>query len=111
VARFSAIKAVGVTLASLSIAALAYMAVFGRQAWPLLRRAIIGTFEGHNAWMVCLVYGPLALTLAACLFGNVLLNWAYLIPTFFALPIVLLLLSKAECAGWPFTSPCWVRPR
>jgi nitrate reductase NapE component len=111
VARFSAIKAVGVTLASLSIAALAYMAVFGRQAWPLLRRAIIGTFEGHNAWMVCLVYGPLALTLAACLFENVLLNWAYLIPTFFALPIVLLLLSKAECAGWPFTSPCWVRPR
>jgi hypothetical protein len=46
--------------------------------------------------MVCLVYGPLALTLAACLFGNVVLNWAYLIPTFFALPIVFLVLSQAD---------------
>jgi hypothetical protein len=94
--RFSAIKAVSVSLASLGVAALVYVLVFRQLAWPLAKRAMAGTFHRDNAWLACLVYAPLALTIAACLFGNVLLNWAYLIPAFFALPIVFLVLSQAQ---------------
>jgi 4-amino-4-deoxy-L-arabinose transferase-like glycosyltransferase len=94
--RFSAIKAVSVSLPSLGVAALVYVLVFRQLAWPLAKRAMAGTFHRENAWLACLVYAPLALTIAACLFGNVLLNWAYLIPAFFALPIVFLVLSQAQ---------------
>jgi Dolichyl-phosphate-mannose-protein mannosyltransferase len=94
--HFAAIKAVSVTIAALGVAATVYVMVFRQLAWPLVRRALAGTFERHNAWLVCLAYGPLALTIAAYLVGNVLINSAYLIPAFFALPIAFLVLSQAD---------------
>jgi hypothetical protein len=87
---------VSVWITALGVAATVYVMVFRQLAWPLVRRAIAGTFERHNAWLVCLAYGPLALTIAAYVVGNVLINSAYLIPTFFALPIVFLVLSQAD---------------
>ena len=95
-ARASAIRSVAGGLASLGIAAGAYGIAFGAQSWALLRRAVAGTFEGRNAWLIWLSHGPLLLTVAAYLFVNARITGSFLIPAFFATPIVFLVVAQAD---------------
>ena len=95
-ARASAIRSVAGGLASLGIAAGAYGIAFGAQTWALLRRAVAGTFEGRNAWLIWLSHGPLLLTVAAYLFVNARITGSFLIPAFFATPIVFLVVAQAD---------------
>jgi 4-amino-4-deoxy-L-arabinose transferase-like glycosyltransferase len=95
-ARATTIKAVAGGVASLAIAAAAYAIAFSAQSWTLLRRAVSGTFEMRNAWLVCLAHGPLLLTVAAFLVANARITGGFLIPVFFAAPIVFLVVSQAD---------------
>lgn len=95
-ARASAISAVASGAASLGVAIAAYAIAFGSQSRLLLRRVVAGTFEKRNAWLTCLAYGPLLLTVAAYLLANARITANYLIPVFFATPIVLLVVSQAD---------------
>ena len=95
-ARASAIKAVVSGVGSLGIAAAAYAIAFGTQSRVLLRRAVAGTFEARNAWLICLTHGPLVLTVAAYLLFNARITGGFLMPAFFATPIVFLVVAQAD---------------
>ena len=79
-----------------AVAAIAYAIAFRDRCWVLLTRAVAGTFEARNAWLICLAHGPLLFTVAAYLFANVRITGGFLTPAFFAVPIVLLVLSQAD---------------
>ena len=95
-ARASAIGTVRSSLGSLGIAFGAYAVAFGTQSWPLLRRSVAATFDWRRAWLICLAHGPLLITISAYLFANVRITSGFLIPAFFATPIVLLVVSEAD---------------
>jgi hypothetical protein len=82
-------------VSSLGAAAIAYAS---RSAVDAGRRsrAVAGTFEARNAWLICLAHGPLLFTVAAYLFANVRITGGFLAPAFFAVPIVLLVVSQAD---------------
>jgi hypothetical protein len=65
----------------------------------LLRRAVAGTFEARNAWLICLTHGPLVLTVAAYLFSNARITGGFLLPAFYSTPIVLLVVARADITG------------
>jgi 4-amino-4-deoxy-L-arabinose transferase-like glycosyltransferase len=89
-------RAVAGGVGSLGAAAIAYAIAFHGQSWALLKRALSGTFEARNAWLICLAHGPLLLTIAAFLFANVRVTGGFLTPAFFAVPIVLLVVSQTD---------------
>ena len=90
------IRAVIGGVASLAVAAIAYAIAFRGRCWALLTRAVAGTFQARNAWLICLAHGPLLFTVAAYLFANVRITGGFLTPAFFAVPIVLLVVSQAH---------------
>jgi 4-amino-4-deoxy-L-arabinose transferase-like glycosyltransferase len=90
------IRAVIGGVASLAVAAIAYAIAFRGRCWALLERAVAGTFQARNAWLICLAHGPLLFTVAAYLFANVRITGGFLAPAFFAVPIVLLVVSQAD---------------
>jgi Dolichyl-phosphate-mannose-protein mannosyltransferase len=89
-------RAVLGALGSLGVAALAYAIAFRGQSWMLLRRAVAGTFEARNAWLICLAHGPLLSIIAAYVFANVRVTAGFLTPAFFAVPIVFLVVAQAD---------------
>jgi 4-amino-4-deoxy-L-arabinose transferase-like glycosyltransferase len=93
-ARASIVGSVLVSVGLLGIPFIACLTAFGARSWELLRRAIAGTFKARNAWLVALAWGPLLLTVAAYLVGNVRITTRFLIPVFFAVPVVFLVLSE-----------------
>ena len=90
------LRAVIGSVGSLGLAAIAYAIAFYGRSRSLLKRAVLGTFEPSNAWLICLAHGPLLLTIAAFLFANVRITGGFLTPAFFAAPIVFLAVSQAE---------------
>jgi 4-amino-4-deoxy-L-arabinose transferase-like glycosyltransferase len=95
-ARANSIKSVAGAVGALGIAAGAYAVAFGARFWALVTRAIAGTFEWRNSWVICLTHGPLVLTLAAYFLANVRISSGYLLPAFFSTPIILLVVGQAE---------------
>lgn len=95
-ARANTIKAVAGSICSLGIAIGAYAIAFGGQFRGIVMRALAGTLERRNAWLICLANGPLLLTIAAYLLANARIATGYLLPAFFATPIVLLVVGRAE---------------
>jgi Dolichyl-phosphate-mannose-protein mannosyltransferase len=95
-ARRSSITALFVSLALFGVPMGAFLIALGQRSWTPLKRSILATFEQRNAWLVSLAYGPLALTMLSYLVFNARITNGFLIPAFFALPIVFLLLSGAE---------------
>jgi 4-amino-4-deoxy-L-arabinose transferase-like glycosyltransferase len=59
---------------------------FAARVWTRAR-------AGCNRWLVALGTGPLALTLVACAVGNVRISDQFMIPIFFLVPTLLLVLS------------------
>ena len=98
-ARSSASKAVVGSIASLGIAAVAFAIAFGSQAWVLVKRAVAGSFEARNAWLVCMTHGPLLLTVAAYLFASVRITTGFLLPAFFSTPVIFLAVARANVPG------------
>jgi 4-amino-4-deoxy-L-arabinose transferase-like glycosyltransferase len=99
VARATSIRAVAGALASLGIATGSYAFAFGVQSSTLLRNSVVASFKSKNAWLTCLAHGPLLLTIAAYLFANARITAGFLLPAFFALPIVFLVLSHANVSS------------
>jgi hypothetical protein len=86
-------------VAALGVAAGAYAFAFGAQSPTLLRRSVAASFNRQYLWLTCLAYGPLLLTIAAYLFVNARIASGFLLPAFFALPTVFLVLSRANVTG------------
>jgi 4-amino-4-deoxy-L-arabinose transferase-like glycosyltransferase len=99
IARATSIKAICGAIASLGIAAGVYAFAFGTQSSMLLRRSVAATFNRQYVWLTCLAYGPLLLTIAAYVLANARIASGFLLPAFFALPIVFLVLSRADVTG------------
>jgi 4-amino-4-deoxy-L-arabinose transferase-like glycosyltransferase len=95
-ARASTIGAVRSSLGSLGLAFGAFGIAFGARSWPLLRRSIAATFDRRNAWLICLSHGPFLATMAAYFFANARITSGFLLPAFFAAPVVLLKVLGAE---------------
>ena len=96
-ARATSIKTIASAIATLGIAAGSYAFAFGKaQSVILLRNSVKATFNVKNAWLTCLAHGPLLLTIAAHVFANARITTGFLLPAFFALPTVFLVLSRAD---------------
>jgi 4-amino-4-deoxy-L-arabinose transferase-like glycosyltransferase len=95
-ARSTAFGSVAGAMAALGVGLLAYVTAFGAQGRGLLRRSLAAAAEKSDAWIGCLAYAPLLLTIAAYLFLNARVTIGFLLPTFFALPVAFLALSRAE---------------
>jgi 4-amino-4-deoxy-L-arabinose transferase-like glycosyltransferase len=95
-ARASMVETVVASLCLLGIPLATYLIAFGAQASEPLRRSLSATFKKQNAWLVALGCGPLVLTVVAYLAANVRITIGFLMPDFFALPIVFLVLSRTE---------------
>jgi 4-amino-4-deoxy-L-arabinose transferase-like glycosyltransferase len=94
--RSIAFGSVAAALATLGAGLFAYATAFGAR-WPaLLRRSLAANADMPNAWLGCLAYGPLLLTIASYLFVNARVTIGFLLPAFFALPVAFLALSRAE---------------
>jgi len=96
IARTTSIKAICGAVGALGIAAGVYAFAFGAQSSTLLRRSVAASFNRQYLWLTCLAYGPLLLTVAAYVFLNARIASGFLLPAFFALPIVFLVLSRAN---------------
>jgi Dolichyl-phosphate-mannose-protein mannosyltransferase len=99
IARTTSIKAICGAVGALGIAAGVYAFSFGAQSYTLLRRSVVASFNRQYAWLTCLAYGPLVLTVAAYVFFNARIASGFLLPAFFALPTVFLVLSRANVTG------------
>jgi len=95
-ARSTAFGSVAGALAALSVGLAAYATAFGARWRMLLRRSLAAAVTIPDAWIGCLAYGPLLLTIAAYLFANARVTIGFLLPAFFALPVAFLALSRAE---------------
>jgi hypothetical protein len=96
-ARAHSIRTISAAIATLGIAAAACAFAFGaRTSAVLLRRSVVAAFNRQNAWLTCLAHGPLLLTIAAFVFANARITSGFLLPVFFALPTVFLVLSGAD---------------
>ena len=84
------------SLAALGIAAAAGVSAFGTRGWPLLKRAAAALTDRSKAWISALVLGPFLLTIAGCYVANLRVSSGFLIPVFFALPAVSVVLSHAR---------------
>jgi len=99
IARATSVRAISGAIAALGVAAGAYAFAFGAQSTTLLRRSLAATFSLQNAWLTSLAHGPLLLTIAAYVIANARITSGFLLPAFFALPIVFLVLSRANVTG------------
>ena len=94
--RATSIKTVVGAIATLGIAAGSYAFAFGARCVILLRNSVAAAFNRKKAWLTCLAHGPLLLTIAAHVFDNARITIGFLLPAFFALPTVFLVLSRAD---------------
>ena len=94
-ARTTTIMTVLVSLCLLGIPACVSIIAFGTRSRALLTRAITAGFDRRNTWLLCLAYGPFAFTVSAYFIANFRITNAFLMPAFFALPMVFLVLSRA----------------
>jgi 4-amino-4-deoxy-L-arabinose transferase-like glycosyltransferase len=94
-ARATTIMTVLVSLCLLGIPASVSIIAFGTRSRALLTRATTAGFDRRNAWLLCLAYGPFAFTVSAYFIANFRITNAFLMPAFFALPMVFLVLSRA----------------
>jgi hypothetical protein len=99
IARATSIKAMCGAVAALGVAAAVYAFAFGAQSSTLLGRSMAASFNRQYAWLTCLAYGPLLLTIAAYVFLNARIASGFLLPAFFSLPVVFLVLSRANITG------------
>jgi len=88
--RLRTAGAVLTSLANLSLA----IAVFACLFWGQLRQLMVSVARAmlspEMAWLSALTFGPVLLTLALSLLGNVRIAAPFLIPAFFMLPIFIL---------------------
>jgi hypothetical protein len=96
IARTTSIKAMCGAVAALGVAAGVYAFAFGAQSATLLRRSVAASFNRQYLWLTCLAHGPLLLTIAAYVFLNARIASGFLLPAFFSLPVVFLVLSRAN---------------
>jgi 4-amino-4-deoxy-L-arabinose transferase-like glycosyltransferase len=95
-ARTSAIHTVLAAPCFFGLSTIAYcIAMRDRAVAPFVRVAR-AALQPCNAWLFALACGPFALTVAAYLLGNVRITLAFLIPAFFALPVVFVVLSGSK---------------
>jgi 4-amino-4-deoxy-L-arabinose transferase-like glycosyltransferase len=106
-ARSTALGSSAGALVALGIGLAAYAIAFGRRFWVLLQIAFAAALEWRGAWLGCLAYGPLLLTIAAYLFVNARITIGFLLPAFFALPVVFLALSRAEVTPMVLRRLAW----
>ena len=95
-ARISTIKTLISTPYLLGLSALGFFVSFGDRSWAALKEVKDAIFRPSNAWLVSLALGPLVLTLATYLLANARITTGFLIPDFFVVPIILLVLSRVE---------------
>jgi 4-amino-4-deoxy-L-arabinose transferase-like glycosyltransferase len=98
-ARITALGSVAGALAALGTALAAGLFAFSSQSRVLVRRALAASFQTRNAWMMCLALGPLVLTVAAYFIANARITIGFLLPAFFALPVIFLRLSRADVSA------------
>jgi 4-amino-4-deoxy-L-arabinose transferase-like glycosyltransferase len=95
-ARITALGSVAGAVAALGVSAAACFFAFGWRFGALVLRALAASLERRNAWMTTLAFGPLILTIAAYFIANARITIGFLLPAFFALPVMFLRLSRAD---------------
>jgi len=95
-ARQHTLVAAIASLGTLGLAALGTVVAFGKRGRPALRNIHAALADRSSAWLLALACGPLLLIMAGYFAANLRVTTGFLIPAFFAVPVVFLVLGRQQ---------------